>query len=128
MAPQAAHLCAVPLAGIRTTTSAISGACAALAGVIITSLIGLPVPYQGTGYGLDVIAAVVVGGVALTGGTGSVLVGALGAIFIGGLLNGMALVNVPAIWQMGIQGAVTSPPWHSTRWPAAAPHDVGRGP
>ena len=104
--PAAARLCAVPLAGIRTATYAISGACAALAGVIITSQVGLAVPYQGTGYELDVIAAVVVGGVALTGGTGSVLVGALGAIFIGVLLNGMALVNVPAIWQMVIQGAV----------------------
>jgi ribose transport system permease protein len=102
----AARLCAVPLAAIRTTTYAISGACAALAGVIITSQVGLAVPYQGTGYELDVIAAVVVGGVALTGGTGSVLVGALGSIFIGVLLNGMALINVPAIWQMVIQGAV----------------------
>jgi ribose/xylose/arabinose/galactoside ABC-type transport system permease subunit len=102
----AAHLCAVPLAGIRTATYAISGSCAALAGVIITSQVGLAVPYQGTGYELDVIAAVVVGGVALTGGTGSVLVGALGSIFIGVLLNGMALINVPAIWQMVIQGGV----------------------
>jgi ribose/xylose/arabinose/galactoside ABC-type transport system permease subunit len=64
------------------------------------------VPYQGSGYELDVIAAVVVGGVALTGGTGSVLVGALGSIFIGVLLNGMALINMPAIWQMVIQGIV----------------------
>ncbi len=102
----AARLCAVPLAAIRTATYAISGACAALAGVIITSQVALAVPYQGTGYELDVIAAVVVGGVALTGGIGSVLVGALGSIFIGILLNGMALINIPAIWQMVIQGAV----------------------
>lgn len=102
----AARLCGVPLAGVRTATYAISGACAALSGVIITSQVGLAVPYQGTGYELDVIAAVVVGGVALTGGTGSVLVGALGSIFIGVLLNGMALINVPAIWQMVIQGGV----------------------
>jgi ribose transport system permease protein len=104
--PAAARLCAVPLASIRTATYAISGACAALSGVIITSQVALAVPYQGTGYELDVIAAVVVGGVALTGGTGSVLVGALGSIFIGVLLNGMALINIPAIWQMVIQGAV----------------------
>jgi len=101
-----AHLCGVPLSAIRTATYAISGAGAALAGAIITSQVGLAVPYQGTGYELDVIAAVVVGGVALTGGTGSVLVGALGSIFIGVLLNGMALVDVPAIWQMVIQGVV----------------------
>ena len=102
----AARLCGVPLASIRTATYAISGACAALAGVILTSQVGLAVPYQGTGYELDVIAAVVVGGVSLTGGTGSVLVGALGSIFIGVLLNGMALLNVSAIWQMVIQGVV----------------------
>lgn len=102
----AARLCGVPLASIRTATYAISGACAALSGVILTSQVGLAVPYQGTGYELDVIAAVVVGGVALTGGTGNVLVGALGSIFIGVLLNGMALVNVSAIWQMVIQGVV----------------------
>lgn len=102
----AARLCGVPLAGIRTATYVVSGGCAALAGVIVTSQVGLAVPYQGTGYELDVIAAVVVGGVSLTGGTGSVLVGALGSIFIGVLLNGMALLNVPAIWQMVIQGVV----------------------
>jgi ribose/xylose/arabinose/galactoside ABC-type transport system permease subunit len=102
----AARLCGVPLARIRTATYAISGACAALSGVIITSQVAIAVPYQGTGYELDVIAAAVVGGVSLTGGTGSVLVGALGSIFIGVLLNGMALINVTAIWQMVIQGAV----------------------
>lgn len=102
----AARLCGVPLAGIRTATYAVSGASAALAGVILTSQVGLAVPYQGTGYELDVIAAVVVGGVSLTGGTGSVLVGALGSIFIGVLLDGMALVNITAIWQMVIQGVV----------------------
>ena len=102
----ASHLCGIPISSIRVTTYAISGACAALAGVIITSQVGLAVPYLGSGYELDVIAAAVVGGVALSGGTGSVLLGALGSIFIGVLLNGMALINVPAIWQMVIQGAV----------------------
>jgi ribose/xylose/arabinose/galactoside ABC-type transport system permease subunit len=102
----AARLCGVPLATIRIATYAISGGCAALSGVIIASQVGLAVPYQGTGYELDVIAAVVVGGVALTGGTGSVLVGGLGSLFIGVLLNGMALLDIPAIWQMVLQGVV----------------------
>jgi ribose/xylose/arabinose/galactoside ABC-type transport system permease subunit len=102
----ATHLSGIPISGVRMATYAISGACAALSGVIITSQVGIAVPYLGAGYELDVIAAVVVGGVALSGGTGSVLVGALGSIFIGILLNGMALINVPAIWQMVIQGTV----------------------
>ena len=72
----------------------------------MTSQVGFAVPYQGTGFELDVIAAVVVGGVSVTGGIDNVVVGALGSIFIGVLLNGMALINVPAIWQMVIQGVV----------------------
>jgi ribose/xylose/arabinose/galactoside ABC-type transport system permease subunit len=91
---------------VRLATYAISGACAALAGVIIVSQVGLAVPYLGSGDELDTIAAAVVGGVSLSGGAGSVLVGALGSVFIGVLLNGMALINVPAIWQMVIQGIV----------------------
>jgi ribose/xylose/arabinose/galactoside ABC-type transport system permease subunit len=103
---KASYLSALPIARVRLATYAISGACTGLAGVIVVSQVGLAVPYLGTGYELDTIAAAVVGGVALTGGSGSVLVGALGSIFIGVLLNGMALVNVPAIWQMVIQGIV----------------------
>ena len=72
----------------------------------MTSQVGFAVPYQGTGFELDVIAAVIVGGVSVTGGIDNVVVGALGSIFIGVLLNGMALINVPAIWQMVIQGVV----------------------
>ena len=102
----ASRLSGLHIARVRMATYAISGACAALAGVIIVSEVGLAVPYLGSGYELDTIAAAVVGGVALTGGVGSVLVGALGSIFIGVLLNGMALINVPAIWQMVIQGIV----------------------
>jgi len=102
----ASRLSGLRIARVRMATYAISGACAALAGVIIVSQVGLAVPYLGSGYELDTIAAAVVGGVALTGGAGSVLVGALGSIFIGVLLNGMALINVPAIWQMVIQGVV----------------------
>ena len=102
----AAQLSGLRIGRIRVATYAISGACAALAGVIIVSQVGLAVPYLGSGYELDTIAAAVVGGVALTGGAGSVLVGVLGSIFIGVLLNGMALINVPSIWQMVVQGVV----------------------
>ena len=42
----------------------------------------------------------------MAGGSGSVVVGALGSIFIGVLLDGMALLNVTAIWQMVIRGVV----------------------
>jgi ribose/xylose/arabinose/galactoside ABC-type transport system permease subunit len=91
---------------VQITTYVISGICAALAGVIVASQINLAVPYQGTGDELSVIAAVVVGGISLRGGTGSVFVAVVGALLIGVMYNGMALLNVPDIWQMVIAGAV----------------------
>lgn len=102
----ASYLCGLKVSSVSVLAYAISGACAGLAGVIITSQVGLAVPYQGTGYELQVLAAVAVGGVALAGGSGSVTLGALGSIFIGVLLDGMALINIPAIGQMVIQGLV----------------------
>ncbi len=102
----AALLSGLRIGRIRLAAYGISGACAALSGVIIVSQVGLAVPYLGSGYELDTIAAAVVGGVALTGGVGSVLVGAVGSIFIGVFLNGMALIDVPSIWQMVAQGVV----------------------
>jgi ribose transport system permease protein len=103
---RAAQLSGVHVNPVRITTYVISGICAALAGVIVASQINLAVPYQGTGDELSVIAAVVVGGVSLRGGTGSVFVAVVGALLIGVLYNGMALLNVPDIWQMVIAGAV----------------------
>ena len=100
----ATRLSGIAVERVRIATYAVSGACAALAGVLITAQIAIAVPYQGNGAELDVIAAVVVGGVALSGGIGSVLLAALGALFIGVLANGMALLDVPSVWQMVIKG------------------------
>ena len=100
----ASRLSGIAVERVRIATYAVSGACAALAGVLITAQIAIAVPYQGNGAELDVIAAVVVGGVALSGGIGSVLLAALGALFIGVLANGMALLDVPSVWQMVIKG------------------------
>ena len=61
---QAAARCAASARRYSKRDLRYSGACAALSGVILTSQVALAVPYQGTGYELDVIAAVVVGGVA----------------------------------------------------------------
>jgi ribose transport system permease protein len=100
----ATRLSGVHIDRVRLMTYAISGASAALAGVIITSQIAIAVPYQGSGAELDVIAAVVVGGISLSGGIGNVLLAVLGAVFIGVLANGMALLDVPNVWQMVIKG------------------------
>jgi hypothetical protein len=64
--PAAAELSGLNVRRARLTTYAVSGAC----GVIIVSQVGLAVPYLGSGYELDTIAAAVVGGVSLSGGGG----------------------------------------------------------
>lgn len=102
---------AARLSGLRVTavhlwTYVISGICAAIAGIIITSQVSLAVPYQGNGAELDVLAAVIVGGISLKGGVGTVWLAVVGAVFIGVLYNGMALSNVQDTWQMIIAGGV----------------------
>jgi len=98
--------CGVKLPSIRTGTYAIAGACAAWAGCILTEQVGLAVPYQGAGYELDVIAAVILGGAALTGGRGSIFGVILGAALMGVLRNAFVLLGVSAYWQVVTIGVV----------------------
>lgn len=83
---------AARLSGIRTNkvkmgVYAIAGALAAVGGIIVTSRLDSAQPNAGVSYELDAIAAVVIGGTSLSGGTGSVLGTVLGAIIIGVLNN-----------------------------------------
>jgi ribose/xylose/arabinose/galactoside ABC-type transport system permease subunit len=60
----------------------------------------------GTGYELNVIAAVVVGGTSLFGGRGSVLRSVLGAVLIGVINNGLSILNVPIAEELIAEGLV----------------------
>ncbi|WP_234046073.1 hypothetical protein [Streptomyces adelaidensis] len=60
---------------------------------------------SGAGFELTVLTAVLLGGVALSGGSGSVLGVLLGVLFLGCLQNGLTLLSVPAFWQQMAQGA-----------------------
>ncbi|MBQ1221310.1 MAG: ribose ABC transporter permease, partial [Alistipes sp.] len=60
----------------------------------------------GTGYELDSIAAVVIGGTSLNGGKGSIWGTVIGALIIGVLNNGLVLMNVSPFWQQVIKGLV----------------------
>jgi ribose/xylose/arabinose/galactoside ABC-type transport system permease subunit len=102
---------AARLAGIRVQRTkllvyVISGACAALAGFLEMSRFGAGSPQSGTGYELQAIAAVVVGGTSLAGGRGSIVGTFLGALFIGVLNNVMNLANVESYTQQIVLGAV----------------------
>ncbi|MNP08793.1 Ribose transport system permease protein RbsC [compost metagenome] len=99
------------LAGIRVKgyTSAvyiISGICAALGGIIMTSRLDTAGAGAGVGYELDVIAAVVIGGGSLKGGAGSVVGTIIGVLIIGVLRNGLNLAGISPFVQQVVIGAV----------------------
>ncbi len=99
------------LAGIDTRAVALgtyvaNGLLVGLAAVVLTARLGAAVPNAGAGYELDVIAAVVVGGTALTGGRGNVLGTLAGAVCIGILDNALNLANVDPYLQRVVAGVV----------------------
>ena len=103
---EAARLSGIDTARVKTLVYGLSGALAALAGVIVTSRLGSAQPTAGTGYELDAIAAVVLGGASLAGGSGRVSGTALGVLIMGVLGNALNLLNVTSYYQMMIQAAV----------------------
>lgn len=103
---RAAELAGVPVRKVKLWVYMISGFCAATAGVILTSELTSAAPQLGESFELNAIAAVVIGGAALTGGRGNVRGVLLGAFVIGFLSDGLVIVGVSTFWQTVIKGAV----------------------
>ena len=82
------------------------GVLAALAGIVFTAQLNLAGPSAGTGFELDAIAAVFIGGAAVTGGVGTVGGSIIGGLIIGNLNNGMTILGVGTEWQQFIKGLV----------------------
>lgn len=103
---EAARLSGVPVRRVLIIVYCICGALAGLGGVVLTSQLGAGDPKFGSGYELEVIAAVVVGGTSLMGGEGKVLGTLIGAFIIAVIKNGMNLTNVDPFNQDIVLGAV----------------------
>ncbi len=84
----------------------LAGILAAVAGVLVTSRLDSAQPNAGSGYELDAIAAVVIGGGSLSGGRGTIVGTVIGALIIGVLNNGLVLLNVSPFWQQVVKGFV----------------------
>ncbi len=103
---RAADLSGVPVNRVKITVYALSGMLAAVAGLVLSSQLTSAGPTAGTTYELTAIAAVVIGGAALTGGRGTVQGTMLGAFVIGFLSDGLVIIGVSSYWQTVFTGAV----------------------
>lgn len=101
---EAARLAGIPVDRVRFVAYVTSGGLAALTGILLAARLSVGDATLGQGMELSVIAAVVIGGVSLQGGRGSILGLLIGAALIGVLQNAMVIVGVPAFWQQVVIG------------------------
>ncbi|MGG1517646.1 ABC transporter permease [Paenibacillus oryzisoli] len=87
---------------IYTLTGVFSG----IAGIMMASRLNSAQPALGSGYELEAIAAVVIGGTSLSGGKGSILGTVIGALIMSVLTNGLRILSVKQEWQTVIVGIV----------------------
>ena len=90
----------------RITYYAISGLLAGLAGIVLCSRVTSSNPTAGTGYEMNAIAAVVVGGNSASGGSGSILRTVIGAIVIGVMGNALNLLGFSTNYQLIVKGGL----------------------
>lgn len=103
---QAAEFSGIKVAKVKFFVHAFSGAMAGLAGVVLASRMYSGQPTAGDGAEMDAIAAVVVGGTSMAGGSGKIGGTIIGGLIIGVLNNGLNLLNVNSFWQYVVKGVV----------------------
>jgi erythritol transport system permease protein len=103
---RAAGLSGVRVERIIIAVYAISGFCAAVAGLIVSSQLVASHPASGETFELNAIAAAVLGGTSLSGGRGTIGGTIIGAFVIGVLGDGLVMMGVSEFWQMVIKGLV----------------------
>jgi len=102
--PEAARLAGIPVGRRVFTAFAISGGIAGVAGVLWAAQYGTIDSSAGTGYELQAISAVVVGGVAIFGGSGSVIGAALGALLLSTITTALYVLGISPFWDQAIWG------------------------
>jgi ribose transport system permease protein len=84
----------------------LAGAICGVAGLLIASRLNSAQPALGQGYELEAIAAVVIGGTSLSGGTGTILGTIIGAFIMSVLTNGLRIMSVAQEWQIVVTGVI----------------------
>jgi ribose/xylose/arabinose/galactoside ABC-type transport system permease subunit/ABC-type sugar transport system substrate-binding protein len=103
---EAARLSGLRVSKQKLAIYALSGLFAAIAGIVLASRLSSAQPQAANGYELDAIAAVVIGGASLAGGTGKASGTLIGALILAVLRNGLNLLSVSAFWQQVVIGVV----------------------
>ncbi len=103
---QSAVYSGVPVRRYKMIVYTISGVLSALAGMILVGKSGFIQPQAGVGYEMSAIAAVVIGGTSIFGGSGSVLGTFLGSVLMGLILAGLTMLAVNPYWQGLITGVL----------------------
>jgi ribose transport system permease protein len=104
--PEAARLVGVGVARVRFATYVLMGSLAGFAGAIAIGRVGTANADTGANEELNVIAAAVIGGAALSGGEGSVIGAAIGVFLIGMVEDAVVLLNVSVFWQQLVVGVM----------------------
>lgn len=102
----ATRLSGISVDRVKIIVYSLCGLLAALAGVIEVARLSSAQPTAGTGYELDAIAAVVLGGTSLAGGKGRIVGTLIGALILGFLNNGLNLLGVSSYYQMIVKAVV----------------------
>jgi ribose/xylose/arabinose/galactoside ABC-type transport system permease subunit len=103
---EAARLSGINVSLVRYLIFAITGALAALSGILLSSRIMSGTPTVAQQWELDAITAVIIGGASFAGGVGTIRGTLLGVFFIGVIVNGMTMLNVDIYFQYIVRGGL----------------------
>ena len=102
--PARAKTSGIDVVRVRFAVYVICGGLAGVAGMLLAARTGSALTQAGIGYELDAIAAVVIGGVSLSGGVGRVTGTLIGALIIGVMNNGLDLMGIRILLPAGAEG------------------------
>ncbi|TVY01292.1 sugar ABC transporter permease [Cohnella terricola] len=104
--PEAARLSGINIKRRVLTVFVLSNTLAAIAALVLTARLNAATMSSGQNAELDAIAACVIGGTSLMGGSGTIIGAVIGALVMASLDNGMSLMNMESFWQYIVKGAI----------------------
>lgn len=103
---EAARLSGLPVKKVLVAVYGLSGLFAGLAGMVLAGRLSSAQPQAGVAYEMDAIAACVIGGASLAGGSGKASGTLIGAVLLAVIRNGLNILNVSSFWQQVVIGLV----------------------